>query len=604
MSDTERKEGEASLEAGAERPDLARLIACAAATPEHPSTAEAVHMAALRTLAARLAESRLQIAVLGQFKRGKSSLLNALLGHAVKPVDVLPSTSIPVFIAGDTALGVKVAYRDGSIERHRPADDERLCEMLTGLVTEEGNPENRRGVGRVEVSLPSPLLAEGAVVIDTPGVGSTYRHNTAAAQSALAECDAALFVVSPDPPITETELSYLERVRDIAASVIVVLNKVDLLGQKDRETSQRFLQRVLAGTGHPAAAMPVFAVSARGGLRAKQAGDPSGAAASGLTALEQYLLGRLGQEKAEILHAAIAGKAAALVGAMRLEAEIRLRSLRMPLDELEQRMAAFDQAITGIEEEQRDVRDRLAGDRLRLIEELEARAAEVEDEARTLLLEELDRLAEREPIETLGAALADRAASFFDRAYGELSRRLEVRLSAVLEGHRRRADARADKIRRAAAETLELRAAPALASEVPGPSDQPFWAATGRTESFTQISMGLASRLLPASLRRRRAHRQAVTEVKVIVTRNVENMRWAIRQAIEAGLRRFASGIDQHLAIALAATRDAMRAARVRRREHAGSVEQQIADEEAVTLRLSRLEGTLRGLRDLHGSAP
>ncbi|WP_287787558.1 dynamin family protein, partial [Acidiphilium sp.] len=70
------------------------LITEALATLPHPSETEARHLVRLRALADRLAKARLQIAVVGQFKRGKSSLLNALLGMPVLPMGVVPLTAI------------------------------------------------------------------------------------------------------------------------------------------------------------------------------------------------------------------------------------------------------------------------------------------------------------------------------------------------------------------------------------------------------------------------------------------------------------------------------------------------------------------------------
>jgi len=236
--------GETVTERGRKPEDLAELLDRAIMLAARASLGRDEHCAALRMLAARLAQSRLQLAVLGQFKRGKSSLLNALLGHEVMPVGVLPATAIPVFIAGGAALHLRVTDRSGSVEDYRLENDAALHSALAARVTEEANPGNRLGIARVEVTLPAPLLECGMVLIDTPGVGSTFRHNTEAAMAALPECDAAILVVSPDPPITEVELAYLGRIREAATSLIVVLNKVDLLSPEESEVSLHARPRI------------------------------------------------------------------------------------------------------------------------------------------------------------------------------------------------------------------------------------------------------------------------------------------------------------------------------------------------------------------------
>src|SRR5208337_3650485 len=107
----------------------------------------------LLALRIRLEEGRFHLAVLGQFKRGKSSLLNALLGESLLPTSVVPLTAIPTFLQYGPELIVRVSYQDD-----RPAEEfhgkstEELREILHGFVTEEGNPSNRLGVLQVEIS--------------------------------------------------------------------------------------------------------------------------------------------------------------------------------------------------------------------------------------------------------------------------------------------------------------------------------------------------------------------------------------------------------------------------------------------------------------------
>ncbi len=79
-------------------------------------------------------------------------------------------------------------------------------------MTEEGNPGNWRGVARVVARLHTPLLDEGVRLVDTPGVGSVHEHNTLATDAYLPSLDAAVLVVSADPPISKAERAFLERV--------------------------------------------------------------------------------------------------------------------------------------------------------------------------------------------------------------------------------------------------------------------------------------------------------------------------------------------------------------------------------------------------------
>lgn len=215
------------------------LAACIA--PGSPLT---VRMHALRE---RLVGERLHLAVLGQFKRGKSTFLNALLGAPLLPTGVVPLTAVATFIAWGREPMVRVLFRDQRApEEFVEPDSDGVRNRLFRFVAEEANPNNRLGVARVELLYPAPILSDGTVLIDTPGVGSTLKHNTDAARQVLAECDAALFVLSADPPITETEVDYLRGVKARVSRIFFILNKVDHLGAEEQTSVIDFLRKVLS----------------------------------------------------------------------------------------------------------------------------------------------------------------------------------------------------------------------------------------------------------------------------------------------------------------------------------------------------------------------
>jgi predicted GTPase len=244
----------------------------------------------LDSLSERLLHSRLHLAVLGQFKRGKSTFINALLGAPLLPAAVVPLTAVPIFISWRPAASVSVRFRNGRLAEELSADDPKaIREFLFSFVAEEANPENRLGVDRVDLFYPAPILSDGTVLIDTPGVGSTFRHNTEAALRVLPECDAVLFVVSTDPPITEAELEYLRRFESKAAKIVFVLNKIDYLRAKERGRMADFLRNTLDKHGFWARDATIFSVSARDGLEAKERGDATEWQRSGMAGVETYL---------------------------------------------------------------------------------------------------------------------------------------------------------------------------------------------------------------------------------------------------------------------------------------------------------------------------
>src|SRR6266545_1714710 len=186
--------------------------------------------------ARRLAGLELEVAVVGEFKRGKSTLLNALIGVEVLPAGVLPLTAVPTVLERGEPV-CRVTFTDGHTEEHDLG-------AVAEFVTEEHNPGNRLGVQRVVVRLHAPLLDEGVRLVDTPGVGSVLEHNTRATDAYLPSLDAAILVTSADPPISRGERAFLGRVAEQAVRLFVVLNKADYLSGEELRRTVEFTGRV------------------------------------------------------------------------------------------------------------------------------------------------------------------------------------------------------------------------------------------------------------------------------------------------------------------------------------------------------------------------
>jgi GTP-binding protein EngB required for normal cell division len=191
-----------------------------------------------RELAARVSEGRFYVACVGQFKRGKSTLLNALVGHEVVPTGYVPVTAVPTVIRFGNALQARVRMRDGSWQDVAMSD-------LKEYVTEELNPENKKGVDGAEVYVPSPLLASGMCFVDTPGLGSVFTGNTATTQAFIPHIDAALVVVGADPPIAGEELALVEAVGRQVQDLILVINKADRTTDPERAAAVQFTRAIL-----------------------------------------------------------------------------------------------------------------------------------------------------------------------------------------------------------------------------------------------------------------------------------------------------------------------------------------------------------------------
>ncbi len=189
-----------------------------------------------RDLASRISEGRFYVACIGQFKRGKSTLINALIGDAVLPVGFTPVTAVPTVIRFGEKRKARLQGEDGSWADVSVSD-------LNQYVSEEFNPENTKGVRGVEVFVPSSLLAGGMCFVDTPGLGSVFTGNTAATHAFIPHIDAALVVIGADPPLAGEELGLVEAVAQQVQDIVLVLNKADRTTPEEKAAAMDFADR-------------------------------------------------------------------------------------------------------------------------------------------------------------------------------------------------------------------------------------------------------------------------------------------------------------------------------------------------------------------------
>lgn len=291
-----------------------------------------VPLAAREALEQKLDANTLNLVVVGQFKRGKTTLINALIGEELLPVGVVPLTSIVTALAYGERLAITVHHEDG---REQHISRERLREF----VTEIGNPRNEKRVSEVAIGYPSPWLKTGIRLIDTPGIGSVYEHNTDVAQRFLPKADAVLFLLSVEQPASQAEREYLKRVTRLASRVFVLVNKADLVGAAELRESVEFTRRALADVLGDGAR--VFPMSAKLALEARHKGSDELLRRSGFSAFAEMLAEFLSTEKEQVFLHSIVRNALRLVSQARFERELELEALSTPLEELERKLQRF-----------------------------------------------------------------------------------------------------------------------------------------------------------------------------------------------------------------------------------------------------------------------
>ena len=293
-----------------------------------------------RDLAARVSEGRFYVACIGQFKRGKSTLINALIGERILPVGFIPVTAVPTVIRYGAHKKARIQFRDGAWQEVSAPD-------LDQYVSEEHNPENAKGVEGAEVFVPSALLSTGMCLVDTPGLGSVFAANTAATQAFIPHIDAALVVVGADPPLAGEELALVEAVGRQVQNLILVLNKADRATEAERAAAVGFTQRVLEKRLRCSVG-PVFEVSAADRLENREPERDWGRL---LAALEHLIQGS-GRQLIQ---------AAGERGVQRLSEQLlaiiteEREALARPIEESERRIAVMKATIAEAERSMREV---------------------------------------------------------------------------------------------------------------------------------------------------------------------------------------------------------------------------------------------------------
>ncbi|WP_338837080.1 dynamin family protein [Gordonia polyisoprenivorans] len=250
---------------------IGRVAALAAQTRRDDLTAR------LQGAHARLSDPRLRIVVVGNLKQGKSQFVNALLNLGVCAVGDDESTAVPTLIshAEQPAAQLVVAGTDQPIPI--PFDE-------VTAVTPSSTHTQGREVMRLEITAPGPLLADGLVVIDTPGVGGHGHPYAATTLGMVAAADAVFMVTDASQEFTAPEMAFLRQVVDLCPTVACLLTKTDLYPHWRRIAD--------ADRGHLQTAgidIPLLPVSSTMRAHALRLGDEQLNAEAGFADLYRYL---------------------------------------------------------------------------------------------------------------------------------------------------------------------------------------------------------------------------------------------------------------------------------------------------------------------------
>lgn len=500
--------------------------------------ADADELAELEALDRRWAERRLQVLVAGEAKRGKSSLINALLGRPVLPTGITPLTSVTTTVSSVGETGTEhlnVTFADG---RRTQAP----LSKLAAFVTEAENPSNMLDVRGVTVFLHSPLLTTYAVdLVDTPGIGSIYAHNTTEAHDALARLDAAVLVLSVDPPISAAERDLLHAILASSVRTFVVVNKCDRYTPEEVSQSLAFTRTVCReAAGEDLDPRPCSV------LRGED--DP------GFATFRGDMLDYLAKRGDEDLRIALRRHTARLLTAMRDRRRLERRAIELADHGEADKVAALRARLAAISGQRSEIKDRITGSLRRLHHDLDAAAAA----AVPALARQCQAAFEQYWAESLVHApladvdmlahtvIADHLTKTVDTWRQEQTSHLQGELTLVVNRAHSETEAQIALARHAVSDALDIQFATHEA-EVALPMDTRFHYDFAPALSWAPPLEGVASRLRTPAARRRSLKSAAYDSIRPLTDRQVGRARSDLQARLDAAGRAVADSLEQRL---------------------------------------------------------
>lgn len=228
-------------------PTRARAVAAVAAVEDLLSKADRPDLDnRVKAAKARLAQTGCNVLVVGEFKKGKSTLINALLNAPVCPVDDDVATAKPIEIRHTPEPTAEIVYRQDDIGENKPPVVRTIrFDELPQYASEPPTAPDAHEVASVRVGLPRQLLGTGLVIVDTPGVGGLGSTHSAITIGALPGADAVLFVTDASQELTASEMEFLRTARALCPATVCVMTKIDFYPQWRRilELNKGHLER-------------------------------------------------------------------------------------------------------------------------------------------------------------------------------------------------------------------------------------------------------------------------------------------------------------------------------------------------------------------------
>ena len=391
----------------------------------------------IREQSASIAHQRFTLLVLGEFKRGKSTLINTLLGSDTLPVGSAPTTAVLTKVSYGEDVSARLLLDDGS-ERTVPI--ERLADEITLAQSDEAANQRRlTRIVRADVTVPAAICRNGVDIVDSPGLGE-HTTRTEVTHQALPAADAVVFVSdaaqlgSEDEGFVRTRLA-----NEDIDNVFFVINKWDRVFNEAEDPSAEivalsrrawslFVPEPKVGyNGQDLQAHRIYTISCRPNLAPEEERAGLQAHFAAFRAdLERFLVEEAGRVALERSVARGRALAAETVAGLRA----RGPALAAGIDEFERRVHAAEEALRKLEGPRQAIRDRIAVHRQAIRDEVRTRATADLPGIEAAIKEEFDAF-EYRPRKQLSQRIVEGMQDSFRQQQIRDELRLKVREMAV-----------------------------------------------------------------------------------------------------------------------------------------------------------------------------
>ena len=184
----------------------------------------------------RLREKVYRVLVVGEFNRGKSSFVNALIGQNILPTGLVPTTASVFRVRRADTEAYRVLFTDGTTHSIRKED-----------LASYGERSKTNSISLIEIDTASDSLPKGIEILDTPGLGSLYAGHAAIARRLVLVADAVIFTLDSTSPMTQSENNFIRMLLDVMEkpNVLFIQTKIDYFSEEEWQLIRQRNEQIL-----------------------------------------------------------------------------------------------------------------------------------------------------------------------------------------------------------------------------------------------------------------------------------------------------------------------------------------------------------------------